>query len=446
LALIRIVLLAAALGGLLALPLGGSGSRAQSSSAVTIYFFWIDGCPYCAEARPVLEELVRRHPGSELRDYEVGHSEANATLFVRMAWAHGFEPSSVPTFFLGERHWIGYGPRVATQIEQALVACLANGCPDAATLQLPPAGGTPPPAPAAGDGATELVELPLLGEVDLADQSLWVSTVLIAFVDGFNPCSLWVLSILVALSLRTGSRRKVLTIGLIYITVTAGVYALFIAGLFTVLSVASLAGWIQVAVALVALFFGAVNVKDYFYYREGLSFTIDERHKPGLYQRMRRTLTAGESFWGMAGATVVLAAGVSLIEFSCTAGFPVLWTNLLASQGVTALSFALLLLLYLLVYQLDELAVFLTAVFTLKARRVSERQGRVLKLLGGTLMLTLAGVMLVDPALMNSLRSSLAIFGLAFVATGLVLLLHRRILPRFGIRIGNEAPPGRPPA
>ena len=55
-------------------------------------------------------------------------------------------------------------------------------------------------------------------------------------------------------------------------------------------------------------------------------------------------------------------------------------------------------------------------------------------------MLTLAGVMVINPALMNRLGTSLAIFGIAFAITGLVLLLHRKILPSFGIWMGDEAP------
>ena len=78
---------------------------------------------------------------------------------------------------------------------------------------------------------------------------------------------------------------------------------------------------------------------------------------------MRRVMDASDSFWGLIGATIVLAAGVSLVEFSCTAGFPVLWTNLLTSQGVTAASFVALLFLYMLIYQIDELAIFLAAVY-----------------------------------------------------------------------------------
>jgi hypothetical protein len=138
-----------------------------------------------------------------------------------------------------------------------------------------------------------------------------------------------------------------------------------------------------------------------------------------------------------------LSAGVSLVEFSCTAGFPILWTNLLITQQATATTFVLLLLLYMLIYQIDELGIFLAALFTLKASRIEEKQGRILKLVGGMLMLTLAVVMLVNPALMNRLSTSLLIFVVAFAAAGLVLLVHRKILPHFGVYIGTEIHPHR---
>jgi uncharacterized membrane protein HdeD (DUF308 family) len=138
------------------------------------------------------------------------------------------------------------------------------------------------------------------------------------------------------------------------------------------------------------------------------------------------------------GATVVLALGIALVELPCTAGFPVLWTNLLAAQQVDTLTFALLLGLYMLIYLLDELIVFGTAVVTLKASKLEEKHGRVLKLVGGLVMLALAVVLLVNPDLMNSLTSSLLVFGVAFGVAGLVLLAHRVLLPRFGIYIGSE--------
>jgi glutaredoxin len=429
-------------------------SASGSNQAVAIYFFWGDGCPHCAAAKPFLEELTRQSPNVEVRAYEVWYNETNQELFLQMANVFGFEPSAVPTIFIGDHYWVGYSDGIRDEIVAAVAACSSSGCRDAGAGILP---GIPTPAPTtptettagpvqSGDApaltsTTNLLSIPLIGKVDLTAQSLTLSTALIAFVDGFNPCSLWALSVLLALTLHTGSRKKVILVGTVFIVVTSLVYMLFITGLFTMFTVVSFVGWIQVVVALVALFFATVNIKDYFWYKEGISFTIADEKKPGIYRSMRRVLEAGDSTWATVAATVILSAGVSLVEFSCTAGFPVLWTNLLSSQQAAAVTFVLLLLLYMLIYQIDELGIFLFAVFTLRAGKLEEKHGRILKLVGGTLMLTLAVVMLVNPGLLNRVDTSLLVFLIAFGLTALALALHRYILPRFGIYIGSELAP-----
>ncbi len=247
------------------------------------------------------------------------------------------------------------------------------------------------------------------------------------------------LSVLLALTLRTGSRRAIAVIGLTFIFVTALVYALFIAGLFSIFSVVSSAPWIRVVVALIAAGFAAINIKDFFWFKQGVSLTIPEASKPGIYQRMRGVLALADSMPALVAATAVLAAGVSFVELACTAGFPVLWTNIVAARDVTPAVFALLLGLYMLVYQLDELVIFGVAVVTMRATKLQEKQGRLLKLVGGMLMLSLAIVMLVDPSLMNNVATSLLVFAAAGAATLLVLLIQRIVLSR--LAVGGSAPP-----
>lgn len=419
---------------------GAKAARLYSDKPVVVYFFWGDGCPYCAEEKPFLEELQRRYPGLEVRDYEVWYDEDNQALLKEMADALGFEVRGVPVTVIGERSWIGFSDQIAQEIEEQVATCSSAGCADAGVGVIPGVTAPDPAAPAdnPGEERSDMLNLPLVGAVDLGARSLAVSTALIGFVDGFNPCSLWVLSILIALTARTGSRRKIAIVGFTFLTITSLVYVLFIGGLFTVFSFTSFLGWIRVVMALVALFFAAVNIKDYFWYKEGISFTIADDEKPGIYRRMRRVLNVVDSPWAMIGATVMLATGISLKEFSCTAGLPVVWTNLLAAQNVEPLAFVLLLALYMVIYQLDEMVIFGVAVLTLKSSKLEEKHGRILKLIGGALMLTLAAVLLVNPVLMNQVSTSLTAFGVAFALALLVLLIHRVILPRFGVTIGTE--------
>ena len=426
----------------------------QPNQPVYIYLFWGEGCPHCAKAKPFLEKLAAKYPGVVLKEIEIYNSEENQALFYRMAEKFGIQQLGVPLIFIGPYHLLGYIEDMDPQIEAVVLECIQKGCIDPAsilaampaeTTQATPAA--PPPlvttpetsitSPSNSEtnsanystaGAlvpqSNQLEIPLLGKVDLSSHSALLSTALIALVDGFNPCSLWVLTMLMALTLHTGSRRKVFLIGIIFLTVTSLIYALFITGLFSLLTFVGFMGWARIAVCLVALFFAVVNIKDYFWYKEGLSFSIADGQKPGIFKRMRAVVNASQSPWGMAAATIILAAGVSLVEFSCTAGLPVMWVNLLSAQNVGTTAFILLLLVYMLIYQLDEMVIFFSSVATLKASRLEEKHGRLLKLISGMLMLTLALVMLINPALMNSIGSSLAIFGLSLAATLLILLIQ----------------------
>ncbi len=180
-----------------------------------------------------------------------------------------------------------------------------------------------------------------------------------------------------------------------------------------------------------------MNIKDYFWYKEGVSFTISDKHKPKIYQNMRSTVVTPRSIIGLIGSTAVLAVGVSLVEFACTAGFPVIWSNLMIANNVSTWTFIGLLGLYMLIYLLDELAVFGVAVVSMKASKLEEKHGRILKLVSGTIIFALGVVMLINPELMNHLNTSLLVFAAALALTWAIYIIHQRLLPRFGIYIGT---------
>lgn len=414
-------------------------AQETASGTVNIYFFWGDGCPHCAEEEPFLNALANNSNRVNLISYEVWYNDDNRQILEDFSAALDFKPGAVPVTIIGDRYWIGFREEYKSEMDAALQAALNDPNPVDVGAALAAAPETRTPA-AAGQpaAAAEIITLPLIGQIDLARQSLVFSTAVIGFVDGFNPCSLWVLSVLLALTLHSGSRKKILAVGLTFLLVSTIVYSLFITGVFTLLSYVGYLKWIQIAVALMALVFGLVNLKDYFWYKEGLSFTISDKHKPKLYKDMRSTVTDTRSMLGLIGSSAALAVGVSFIEFSCTAGFPVIWSNLIAANDVGVWQFMLLLGLYMVIYLLDELAVFSSVAVTMRASRVEEKHGRLLKLISGALMLTLSIVMLINPQWMNGIGSSLLVFLAALLITALIYLIHRKLLPRFGILIGSE--------
>lgn len=401
---------------------------------VVLVLFWLEGCPHCAAEKRFLQGLADRHPRLVVDSYEL-HDASSQERFRAAGEALGFEPQSVPVTVLGDRYWIGFDDTTARQIEAAVGAAEAGEAT------------SPEGKPAADEPGGNTIDVPLLGDVDVGTQPLLLATVLIAFVDGVNPCSLWVLSILLGLVLHTGSRRRVLAVGLTFLAVTSALYGLYIAGIYSLLAYAAYITWIQRGVAVLAAGFGAVNIKDYFWYRRGPSLTIADKHKPGLYRHARAIAQPERRLLPLLGATAAMAVGVSLIETPCTLGFPVIWTNLLSAHDVGIVTAAALFTLYMVVFLLDEVAIFAAAVLTMRAIKLQERQGRLLKLAGGTVMLALAATMAVRPETLTTVTGTATVFAAAGGVIAAVLVTEhlvelqgqRRNLPSGGDQSAGRA-------
>lgn len=401
---------------LVACVLSGFSIAALASSELGLHVFWSVDCPHCVSQKPFLAELAERHPELVIHDYEISRTSEHHRRFIDMAGEHGIEPGSVPTVFVAGRAWIGDSPQIRREIEIAVawaIGAMSSG--DQAD--------TPLPQP-----SREATRLP--GGLDPARDSIVLTTLLIAFVDGFNPCSLWVLTLLLGLVIHSGSRGRIALVGVTFLATTSLIYGAFIAGVFSVLSFILYLSWVQWLVAAFALVFGLVNVKDYFWFRRGPSFTIADSHKPGIYRGIRSLTDRRLGGLGLLFATVVMASGIALVELPCTAGFPVVWSGIVADRGISGTAFVLLLALYLLVYLSIELVIFLIALMTLRMQRFEEQHGRRLKLVGGMVMVALAIVLVVAPDLMNDLSGSVAVFGAALLAAGLIMALDRLRTPR----------------
>jgi hypothetical protein len=469
---------------MLAVVWGASAASAASPATPTApvvhaVLFWMDGCGHCDEAmKEVLPPLQRRHGERlDIRLVEIS-DPGGADLYWDLAEALEILPEqvAVPLLVVGDEVMSGTDA-IRSAAQGVVDRYLADGGvsypavegADFASMpafadRLPPetadsadgaevmpgeaAGGATDETAAkastsgegGGDGEPHLLDVPLVGMVDLDDYSLVVSTLLIGFIDGVNPCSLWVLTLLLAIVISSGSRRRTVAIGLTFLGVAGVVYALAIVGMFSAFAVIGYAFWVRVAVAAIATVFAVVNTKDYFWYKQGLSFTIADEQKPGIYHGIRPLMRPDMTGVALVGATATMAAGVTLVELPCTVGLPLLWTKLISSHEVSTAMFAFLLALYMLMCALDELVVFIMAVVTLRAVKMKERGGRILKLVGGTVMLALALVLLVKPTLMDSVRSSVIVFGAAGAVALLVLVVHRRLPPRFGVYVGSGWP------
>jgi hypothetical protein len=148
---------------------------------------------------------------------------------------------------------------------------------------------------------------------------------------------------------------------------------------------------------------GLVHIKDFFAFHRGITFSIPESAKPGIYERVRRIVSAENVLAAVIGAGT-LAALVNLLELLCTAGLPAMYTGILSSQQRPLWEEYGYLLLYNLAYMFDDAVVLTIAVVTLGKYKLQERGGRWLKLVGGVVVLSLGLVLLFEPDWLNVLR------------------------------------------
>ncbi|MCD9622695.1 hypothetical protein [Rhabdothermincola salaria] len=431
----RILAAAAALLGLLALvvlvavparPAGAQedgGRDGVDRSEVVVEVFWGDGCPHCEALLQFLDELTGRVDGVTVVAREVWYDRAAQQLMGERARAIGVRSDAVPLTIVGDQAWVGYSGPIGAQIEAAVLRQRGGAAPA-------PSGGDAVP----DAGEATVIDVPLVGEVDVQGRSLLVATALIAVVDGLNPCSLWVLTMLLALVLHTGSRRRVAAIGGTFLFVTTLVYGLFIVGVYGAMSLVGSLGWIRALVAVFAICFGLVNVKDYLWFGAGPSLTIADERKPRLYRRARSLAGADLALPAALVAAAVMAAGVALVELPCTAGFPVVWSDLVANTGASGATFGVLLAVYLVVYLLDELVVFGAAVVTMRVTKLQERHGRALKLVGGMVMIVIGFTIVTAPQVLEEPVGSLVVFLVAAGLSALVVLVDRVVRRRLPAR------------
>lgn len=422
---------------------------------LTIEVFVRQGCPRCALAKPVIfQQLAPRYPGYRFVEKDIGADAEAQRRLQGLANRYRVQGASVPALHLCGRLMVGFldanasfrqwddvlrpvtVPSPATTSHRspsrraapAVSAGFWSGTLYAGEVAAESAPDTPPPetadstgttAPAtrvrrelppelpaeaaatvregsAPDAARDFVELPFVGRVNWRQWGLPAFTLLVGLVDGFNPCAMWVLLFLLSLLVNLKDRWKILAVAGTFVVISGAAYLAFMAAWLNVFQLIGLLRPAQIILGLLGIAVGAVHVKDFFAFKQGVSLSIPESAKPGLYDRMRRIILAETLLGAVIGASV-LAVLVNIIELLCTAGLPAMYTGILTMQQLPAWQNYAYLLLYIAGYMLDDSLMVAVVVATLGKHRLQERGGRWLKLISGAVILALGMTMLFKP-------------------------------------------------
>lgn len=390
----------------------GQEISGATSPKVDLYLFWGDGCPHCAKEEIFLAQMESKYPDLRIQKFEVWDHQNNANLMVKVAKQLGAKTGSVPLTVVGDKHFIGFDESyTAPQIEDRIKECISGTCPNT-VASIVPAVPVLEPAPVEPEPVKEEVKAKasgtidggIFGEIDMSKFSLPVLTIVIGALDGFNPCAMWVLVFLISLLIGMENRKRMWILGLAFIVASAAVYFLFMVAWLNVFLFMGVVSWVKVLIGLVALAGAWYSLRD-FYKNKDAACEVGDMEKKKKTMDKLKGYVASQNFWLALFGIMALAFMVNLVELLCSAGFPAVYTQVLAMNDMVGWQYYSYILLYILFFMLDDLVVFFIAMFTLQATGLTTKYTRFSRLIGGILMLIIGLLMIFKPELLMSFGS-----------------------------------------
>jgi len=364
-------------------------SSVQAQEKLEIDFFYSPTCSVCDREKPFLNDLVEKYPEIKLNSFSVVQKENAEKLKVFYKEYEVPEKSwgLVPATFVNDKFFIGFNAdgTTAQAIEDAI-------------FSLEKENNTEP---------ERLIKIPFFGEISISRFSPLALAVLLGGLDGFNPCAMVVLGFLLAMLVATGIRERVLLVGGVFILVSGLVYFVFIASWLNLFLVLGQIKMITVGAGIAVILFGIFLMKDYLSgvickickVDEGETgfFTKIERF---LFEKMQKVSKKDMSLPLLLLAVAAIAVGINLVELVCSLGLPLAFTKILTNMQLSTTSYYFHILVYTIFYMIDDFALFLIAVFTLRATGMQDKYLQSIKLISSLVLVLLGLALIFKPELL----------------------------------------------
>lgn len=357
------------------------GGGALEEGEFDVYFFWSSTCPHCALEKDFLQGLREKYPDVEIKDYDFSKSISLIKDFYEKYEVPKDKQGFIPATFIKDKYYIGFNEKTGQEIEN-YIAKLLQESPLEDNFYLD------------GDIESNLqraIKIPFLGEINLVDFSLPVLAIILGTVDGFNICSLGALVLILGLILVFKSRIKILILGLIFIfsaVLSYGILIFLWHRFFVVLG--PYIKRMEILIGSLALF-GAVYLFNEFlkYFRSGPVCNYS-----GIAQKLNPRIQKifsqeGVGIFALIGAVILFSAVITVVEFPCSAFFPVMFTGIMAAAKTPLVSSFLYMAIYMFFYMIDEIIILLIAVATFKIWIASPKFITVFNLVGSIIFLFL---------------------------------------------------------
>ena len=276
--------------------------------------------------------------------------------------------------------------------------------------------------PQTTNGASITLNTPF-GKINTGELSLPILTVVLGAIDSVNPCSFFVLLFLLSILLYTKSRKRMILIGGIFIFFSGFIYFLLMTAILNFILFIEQQLIIAAIAGVVAIIFGILNIKDFFS-KKGPSASIPDSKKPKLYKQMRKIVKI-TTIPSLIAATIVLAISANTVELLCSFNLPFIYTTVLSSISMSSMEYYLYILFYNVIYVIPLLIITSAMVITLGRWKLSESQGKLLKLFSGIMIFALGEILILNPMMLSSMFIAIGILLFSLLLTFIIYLLSK---------------------
>ena len=380
-----------------------SFKNVYAKEQVKLYFFHGDGCPHCAEEEKFLEKIEKKYSYVKIIRYEVWNNKSNAMLMSRVGSRYGVNTNSVPLTVISSTITSGYSDSVGIQIERALkyykdnpkdnidyVSKIKNGTFDEEKIE--DAFKT---YDKKSDSSTT-IDVPFFGKVNVKKFSLPMAATLIGLVDGFNPCAMWVLLFLISMLLGMKNKKRMWLLGITFLLTSAIVYMAIMLSWFNIVINVMASVIFRNIIAVVAIVGAIINLRSYVRSNDSGCEVVDDKKRKKVIERIKDFTKEKSLILSLVGV-IALAVSVNVIELACSAGLPLVFTQLLALNNASAIESFFYTLIYIVFFLIDDIIIFAIAMSTTKIHAISTKYNKYSHLIGGILMLIIGVLLILKP-------------------------------------------------
>ncbi len=377
---------------------------AQDTDPLNVYLFYGEGCQHCALEQEYLENIKEKYSNLKINKFEVYHNKDNFLLLQKVAKNLNVDGGGIPFLIIGDKHFVGYSKGITSrEIENRIRECLNNDCPDSVAkildINSTPIINTTPERQSQIDESKKIINFPILWLVDIQKLSLPILAIIMGILDGFNPCAMWTLILLISLLLGLKDRKRMWILGLTFIFSSAFVYFIFMSAWLNLILFLGFIVWVRIAIGILALLGGGYSLKEFLFNRKGVCKVAGDEKQQKVFQKLK-ALIGQSSFWVALGGIIVLAFMVNLVELVCSAGLPAIYTQVLALNELAKWQYYLYILLYIFFFMIDDILVFFVAMVTLQMTGVTTKYAKYSRLIGGVAMLLIGLLLIFKPELL----------------------------------------------